>query len=252
MSDEDAVEFRGELESGRSGLKGLVTHASYLINLASEDPEILERSRAVLTENLRTSEMLGSRGVVVHVGSHKGAGLNKCLSRITKSLESALEAVDGACSIFLENTAGQGGSVGVTFAELRQVIEALDSNPRIGICLDTQHLFASGVSFATIPDADAVVDRLSGTFGIERLGCIHLNDSKVPLGSLRDRHENLGEGMIGAEALSNLISHPSLRQIPLVLETPGTGQGPSTRDVSRARQILKDGIRSRSGASCDE
>lgn len=242
ISEDDATCFRAELESGRSGLKGLVTHASYLINLASSDPEIFEKSRAVLVENIRSASKLGARGMVVHVGSHKGAGLEASMAGIASSLRLALDAVDGPCRILLENTAGQGGSVGVTFDELARVVEALNGDDRIGVCLDTQHLFASGVSFATIDEADAVVAALAGMLGISRLGCIHLNDSKVPLGTMKDRHENLGQGLIGAEALSNLISHPALLGIPLILETPGGGEGPRTNDVDTARELLRAGI----------
>ncbi len=242
INEDDAARFRTELETGRNGLKGLVTHASYLINLASLDDELFAKSRTVLAENVLTASRLGALGTVVHVGSHKGAGLKMSINRIASSLRLALDFVGSPCRIFLENTAGQGGSVGVTFEELALLIEALKGDERVGVCLDTQHLFASGVSFGTIDEADAVVEELDRMLGIDRLGCIHLNDSKVSKGTMKDRHENLGEGLIGGEALSNLISHPAFVGVPLILETPGSGEGPRTRDVNKAREILLAGI----------
>ncbi len=242
ISDDEAFCFKAELASGGSGLRGIVTHAPYLVNLASTDPEILDKSRAVLVENFQSASKLDARGMVVHVGSHKGAGLEASMTGIASSLRLALETVDGPCRILLENTAGQGGSVGMSFDELARIVEALNDDDRIGICLDTQHLFASGVSFGTSEEADTVVSALAGKLGIDRLGCVHLNDSKVPLGTMKDRHENLGQGLIGAEALSNLISHPALLGVPLILETPGGGEGPRAIDVDTARELLRAGI----------
>ncbi|MCL4553195.1 MAG: deoxyribonuclease IV [Candidatus Marsarchaeota archaeon] len=245
VSDEDSARFRRELANGSSGVRGIVTHASYLINLASADPELLGKSVRLLVDNVSSASKLGARGVVLHLGSHKGAGLESCLGRIKSSLLAALDSAAEPCRIFLENTAGAGGSIGTSFEELARVIEALDGDYRLGICLDTQHLFASGVSYKTMAEADAVVDRLSKTVGIERLGCVHFNDSKVPAGSLKDRHQNLGEGLIGDAALGNLVSHPSLLGIPLILETPGGGSGPRTLDVEIARELLRSGIERR-------
>ena len=245
ISDEEASQFRAELENGGSGVKGLVTHASYLVNMASTDPELLRKSVEVLSDNARSASKIGARGVVVHLGSHKGAGLSSRMQILREALMRVLDSFDGSCRILLENTAGAGGSIGTTFEELAWVIESLDGDERLGVCLDTQHLFASGVAYATIVEADDVVGRLASTLGIKRLGCIHFNDSKVPLGALKDRHENLGEGFIGAEALGNLVSHPLLRGIPLILETPGRGTGPTTLDVSTAREILRSGIERR-------
>ncbi len=242
ISDDEAFSFKAELASGRSGLRGLVTHAPYLVNLASPDPEILDKSRAVLVENFQSASKLGARGMVVHIGSHKGAGLEASMAGIASSLRLALESVDGPCRILLENTAGQGGSVGVSFDELARIVEALNNDDRIGVCLDTQHLFASGVSYGTIEEADTVVGAIETKLGIARLGCVHLNDSKVSLGTMKDRHENLGQGLIGKEALSNLISHPSLLDVPLVLETPGGGEGPRAMDINTARELLRVGM----------
>lgn len=241
ISDGDAEEFRQRLTSSEYELVGIVTHASYLINLASGDSDLYKKSQAALIDNLTSAAKLGARGVVLHVGSHKGAGLDGALSQISESLSAALESVDGPCRILLENTAGQGGSVGVGFIELARIIEKVDGHKRLGVCLDTQHLFASGVEFSTLPQADEIVKDLDDAIGIDRLGCIHLNDSKVHLGSQKDRHENLGDGMIGTKGLSNLISHPALKEVPLILEVPGDGGGPRKSDVDKVRELLNEG-----------
>ncbi|NNN18789.1 MAG: deoxyribonuclease IV [Acidimicrobiaceae bacterium] len=245
VTDEDASRFRDEMAKSGSVLRGLVTHASYLINLASLDPDILERSRNALRDNLATATKLGANGLVLHIGSHKGLGLEASIDGIVASLLLVFDQVEDSCRILLENTAGQGGSVGLTFEELAWVIGAAGGTDQIGVCLDTQHLFASGVSYETIAESDLVVARLSKTLGLSRLGCIHLNDSKVPLGSLRDRHENLGDGLIGSRALSNLVSHPGLSKVPLILETPGDGEGPRKIDVEMARELISAGQKRR-------
>lgn len=244
-TDAIAEKFRAELFTGQSGVKGFVTHASYLINLATSDSELLEKSVSLLSDNVKSASKLGAAGIVLHVGSHKGVGLDATLGTIGESLAKVMSVCDGPIRILLENTAGAGGSVGKSFEELARVIEAINGDARVGVCIDTQHLFASGMTYATMADADAVVDRFMKVLGLERLGCVHLNDSKAGPGSLRDRHENLGEGLIGSEALGNIISHPKLTGVPLVLETPGAGAGPRSHDVETAKAILRDGIQRR-------
>lgn len=247
ISDSEAEEFRQRLASSQYELVGIVTHASYLINLASSDADLYKKSCVALVDNLQSATKLGARGVVLHVGSHKGAGLEAVLSQITESLVATFESVDGPCQILLENTAGQGGSVGVGFDELARIIENMGDNERLGVCLDTQHLFASGVEFFDLAQVDGIIRNIEDTIGIDRLGCIHLNDSKVQLGSKKDRHENLGDGLIGAKALSNLISHPDLDRVPLVLEVPGDGDGPRRSDIDKARELVKEGASLRRG-----
>ena len=247
IAEEEIANFKQGLANQTHGLKGLVTHASYLINLASADQDLFSRSQTALIDNLESASKLGARGVVLHVGSHKGSGLDSSLGGILSSLTRALESVDDSCQIFLENTAGQGGSIGVSFEELARIIDGAGSSERIGVCLDTQHLFASGVSYSTIEEADNVIKRLSEILGIGRLGCVHLNDSKAPLGSMKDRHENLAEGLIGADALSNLVSHPALLGVPIILETPGDGKGPRRRDIELARDLIAKGQSRRGG-----
>jgi deoxyribonuclease IV len=227
-------------------------HATYLINLATPDPELAAKSRSCLEANLVTAVGMGSAGLVLHVGSHRGIGFERSVPRVVDGLIEALDTAgapaDGSPILLLENTAGAGNTVGRSFEELAEIIDAADSDQRLGVCLDTQHLWASGVSFRTVEEADALVDLVSDTVGLERLRCLHINDSKVPLGANRDRHANIGEGEIGADGFAALLGHPSLQGLPAVLEVPGAGQGPRREEVDRTRQLWRAGLALRSRA----
>jgi deoxyribonuclease-4 len=224
-------------------------HATYLINLASPDPELSAKSRTCLNANLTTAEGMGSDGLVLHIGSHRGSGFDTALPGIVDALIEALDTVEMSsdpCPILLENAAGAGDTVGRSFEELAEVIDAAGGDERLGVCLDTQHLWASGVPFGTIEEADSLVALVGGTVGLDRLRCLHLNDSKVAFGANRDRHENIGDGTIGAAGLAALLGHPDLQGLPAILEVPGVGDGPRAEDVATARQVWNQGIELRS------
>jgi deoxyribonuclease IV len=237
-------------------IKATFCHASYLINLATADEGLLERSERALVENLVAASEIGSAGVVLHVGSHRGAGVDDAVAPVAALLVRACDEASESSSqplapLLLENTAGAGGTIGRSFEELARILGAAKADTRIGFCLDTQHLFASGVSFADREHADATVQRFDAVLGLDRLRCIHLNDSKVPFGANRDRHENLGDGEIGAVALGWLLSHDALDGVPAVLEVPGVGHGPRLEDIESAREILKRGkLRRKRARSC--
>jgi deoxyribonuclease-4 len=223
-------------------------HATYLINLATPDPVLADKSRACLNANLATAEGMGADGLVLHIGSHRGTGFEATLPGIVEALIEALDSVgasDEPCPILLENAAGAGDTVGRSFEELAQVIDGAGGDERLGVCLDTQHLWASGVPFGTIDEADQLMALVGATVGLDRLQCLHLNDSKVGFGANRDRHENIGEGTIGAKALAALVGHPDLQGLPAVLEVPGEGDGPRAEDVATARKVWKRGVKLR-------
>jgi deoxyribonuclease-4 len=236
-------------QSEHPSVRETFCHATYLINLATPDPELAAKSRSCLEANLATAAGMGSAGLVLHIGSHRGVGFEASLPLVVDGLVAALDAVGPAecrSPILIENAAGAGHTVGRSFEELAAVIDAAAGDGRLGVCLDTQHLWASGMSFATVEEADVVVDLVSDTVGLDRLRFLHINDSKVPLGANRDRHANIGEGEIGAEAFAALLGHPGLQGLPAVLEVPGTGRGPRTEDVDRARQLWQAGLALRS------
>ena len=234
-------------------MTGTYCHASYLINLATSDRELLARSRACLTANLTVARGIGASGLVLHVGSHKGSGLQTCLPQVVDALCEASDlarppagtAGYGGCPVLLENAAGAGGTVGRSFDELAEILRAMPHPEVLGVCLDTQHLWASGISFATLEEADGVLSEFDRVIGLDRLRCLHVNDSKVPFGANRDRHANIGEGTIGADALAALLGHPSLGHLPAILEVPGAGSGIRAQDIEAVRHLQVLGARQR-------
>jgi deoxyribonuclease-4 len=226
-------------------------HATYLINLASDQPDLLRRSVDCLAANLTVATGMGASGLVLHVGSHKGSGFADRLPQVVDALGDVLARVADrpptACPILLENAAGTGGTVGRSFDELAAILDAAGPAlaPRLGVCLDTQHLWASGIGYASVEEADGVVARFDADIGLERLRCLHLNDSKVELGANRDRHANVGEGTIGALTLGILLSHPALVDLPAILEVPGDGDGARASDIKAAREALRLGLDAR-------
>ena len=228
-------------------VRRVVCHAPYLINLGTTNTEIYDRSCACLAENLRAAAAMGACGLVVHIGSHLGAGLDARLDVIAAGIRDALDAAD--CPLLLENTAGAGGTIGRSFVELARVIEQVDDDPRLGICLDTQHAWAAGMSFDTVEEADALVEGIDRTVGLDRLSCLHLNDSKVARGAGVDRHDNVGRGAIGRPAFRALLGHSALQGLPAVLEVPGTDdQGPDARELRIVRRLHAEGLKLRAPA----
>jgi deoxyribonuclease-4 len=223
-------------------------HATYLINLATDQPDLLQRSKACLDANLAVATGMGASGLVLHVGSHKGTGLARCVPQVVDALLGALDTQPaGGCPILLENAAGTGGTVGRSFEELATLLDAAgnECSDRLGVCLDSQHLWASGISFTSVEEADHVVADFDAVIGLERLRCLHLNDSKIAFGENKDRHENIGHGTIGAPALGFLISHPALVGLPAILEVPGEGDGARAADVAAAHRALQLGLSAR-------
>ena len=244
---ERAAEF-GAAWPASPTVKRVVCHAPYLVNLGTPDGELFERSGRCLADNVRSAATMGAIGLVVHLGSHLGAGLDACLGRLVEGLRRALDQAD--CPILLENTAGAGGTIGRSFEELARVIEAAGGDRRLGVCLDTQHLWASGVSFATVAAADRVVENVDATVGLERLACLHANDSKVALGAAVDRHDNVGEGAIGKAGFRALLGHPRLQGLPVVLEVPGIdNNGPAAVHLATIRRLHAQGLALRGKAS---
>lgn len=233
----DAERFREARAA--SGLRFAVIHTIYLINLATVNEEFYERSVVALVGAVTAAEQLGVEAIVTHIGSHQGAGFEAGLARVREALLRALEEVgDSRVRLLLENTAGAGGTMGVTFAELAAMIAATGGDERLGVCLDTAHLLASGHELRTAEGLEATVTSFAETVGLERLVMVHLNDSKTPLGSNRDRHENIGEGEIGREAMRLIVNHRAFADIPGILEVPGyDGQGPDRANLDTLREL---------------
>ena len=219
-----------------------VSHAPYLINLAGTDPVTVERSEAVLAQSLRTTRGFGGLAVIVHLGSHLGSGFDAGLERAAPVLERVLELAGDGTWLLLENTAGAGGTMGRTIEELALVIERCGRHRWLGVCLDTRHLYASGVDVGDAAAVDALLDELDATIGLERLKALHINDSQMELGSNRDRHANVGEGLIG-DRLAAFLGRPRLQGLPAVLETLGhEGKGADVLCMQQLERIWRLGV----------
>jgi len=234
---EECETFRADAK--RTGIEPIFIHGTYLINLATESPEQLEKSAEALTGDLELASAIGAKGVIFHVGSHKGAGFKKVLPQIAKTLKKVLKTTPDDVWIILENSAGQGGSVGSKFEELGAIIKGVDG-ARMKVCLDTEHAFAAGYNLADKKGLDEAMRELDATAGLDRLVAVHANDSKIPLGGGVDRHDNIGDGHIGKKGFEVIMAHPAFRDVPFLLEVPGVEkQGPDKPNVDVLKAIRK-------------
>jgi deoxyribonuclease-4 len=234
-SEDELARFRTRRQE--EGLGSVVCHALYLVNLASPDETIYEKSRIALRATLETAQGLGAEAVVFHVGSHLGSGLAVGLGRIVPALGELLELTTDELWLCLENCAGAGGTIGRSVDELAVIVDALDRHPRLGVCLDSCHWYVSGLDATDPAVLDAAVTELDERIGLERLRCLHVNDAAAPLGSNRDRHASVGEGELG-ERLGVFLAHPAFQALPAILETPGPdGHGPDAAEIERLRAL---------------
>jgi deoxyribonuclease-4 len=231
----DLEAFRARREE--LGIGAVSVHALYLLNLASPKEDFYEKSVETLSKTVDTACGIGAEAVVFHVGSHQGAGFEAGLERVVPALGQALERCDDTTWLCMENTAGTGDTIGRSLEELAALYEALHRHPRLGVCLDSCHLFASGYDVTDATELDRVVKELDRLIGLDRLRCLHVNDSKTPLGSNRDRHDNIGDGLMG-EGLGVFLAHPRLQELPALLEVPGTdGHGPDLEQMTKLRAL---------------
>jgi deoxyribonuclease IV len=240
--EEDFAEFREAIDA--SPIEATLIHAVYLLNCASEDKEIRSKTRASLIQSLRVGDAIGAVGVVLHAGSAKKEDVGPAIKRAGKVVASAL-AESERCALHLEDTAGAGGTLGRSFEELAWLLEASGGDGRLGICLDSCHLLASGYDVRTPAGLAAVLDECDRVVGLERLASLHLNDSMTPLGSNRDRHALLTEGELGRRGCTAFVSEPRFERLPCVLETGHDGGAAAAEDVALANQLRKRGTAAR-------
>jgi len=238
--DADIAQFRELMADGP--IKSVVIHAVYLINPATKDREMRKKSLASLTHSLRMGDAIGADGVVVHPGSRLKEPLDEALGRVGDMVREALAESD-SCRLLLENTAGAGGTIGRSFAELFDLVARAGGDERVGICLDSCHMLASGFDIRDDASLAEVLDECVEQFGLGRLGCIHVNDSMTPLGSNRDRHAPLGDGELGDAGCSAFLSEPRFEDLPAFFEGPGVeGEAPGKVDIDRMRDLRKKGL----------
>lgn len=225
-----------------TGMGGVLCHALYLCNLAAPDDDVYAKSVTALRNTMEVACAIGADAVVFHVGSHLGSGFEQGLERVLPAMEQVLELCSDETWLLMENSAGTGGTIGRSIDELATIFERLDRHPRLGVCLDSCHLYASGVDVTDMAALDACLDEVDATIGLDRLRALHVNDSAMPLGSNRDRHANVGEGLLG-EQLGVFLGHPRLQGLPAVLETAGPdGHGPDAAEVQKAKDLRSRAI----------
>ncbi len=219
------------------GIGSVLVHSLYLINLAAPNEEIYRKSVDTMRSTVRAACAIEADGVVFHVGSHLGSGFEAGLERVVPALAQVLEECSETTWLLIENSAGAGGTMGRSVEEIAALVDALDRHPRLGVCLDSCHLYVSGIDVTDRVQLDATLANLDALVGLDRLRALHVNDAAAPLGSNRDRHANVLDGLIG-EAMGVFLSHPALQELPAVMETPGPdNHGPDAVEMRKLREL---------------
>jgi deoxyribonuclease IV len=243
--EDDLAAFRDAMAPSR--INAVLIHAVYLVNCASEDAEIRKKSLASLEQSLNVGRGIGAVGVVLHPGSAKQGDVPKAIRRAGKVIKESLARTE-KCDLLLENTAGAGGTLGRSFEELEALIDAGGGDRRLGLCLDSCHMFASGYDIRTPQGLTETIDECKRVVGLDRLRATHVNDSMTPLGSNRDRHAILGEGELGASGCATFLSEPRFERLPCVLETGRDKGAVTAEDVALAFKLRKRGKAARTRA----
>ncbi|EAQ78782.1 endonuclease IV [Blastopirellula marina DSM 3645] len=241
ITDKDVKLFQDAL--GEKGVKHPLSHASYLINMGSPKPELWEKSRDAMIVELQRANQLGIPYVVVHPGAFVDSSEEEGIAAVVKALDEVINAtldLDSIC--LLETTAGQGSCLGHTFEHLGAMLDGVKKKDRVGVCLDTCHIFAAGYPIGTEKEYEATWKQFESLIGLDKLKAIHLNDSKKPLGSRVDRHEHIGEGCLGIEPFRLLVNDARFKTMPMYLETPKgdeDGETFDTRNLATLRRLMK-------------
>lgn len=237
LAEAEIAAFRAAHE--KSPIRPLVAHAAYLINLAAPDPAILEKSRAALADELTRCAQVGVPGLVVHPGAHLGRGEETGLAAIAESLDAVYATIpDCPTTTLLEITAGQGTVLGRTLGELEAIRRQSKEKRRLAVCLDTCHAFAAGYALDDPKGFEDFLAEIDATVGFDAIRCVHVNDSVGAKGSRKDRHANLGEGLIGLDLFARLLAEPRFASVPMILETPlGDDEQGHARDLATLRSL---------------
>jgi len=222
--------------AANTGLQQTFIHASYLINVGG-DPNLLQKSVDSLILHMDAAGKLGAEGVIFHGGSHKGIGFDGVIDQASSALRTVLEDSPREVNLIIENSAGMGSHIGSSFVEIARLIDSI-GDPRVKVCLDTEHTFAAGYNLADANSIDGVMSEFDREIGLKNLVVVHANDAKVAFGSGVDRHENIGDGYIGIDGFKVIMSHIAFRDVPFILEVPGfDGNGPDQVNMERLKTI---------------
>ena len=242
-TEDDFAAFREAMEGSR--IDSVIIHAVYLINTATPDPEIREKSLASLLHATRIGDAIGADGIVLHAGSRKQDPIDEAVARSGEVVREVLAETD-TCPILFENTAGTQGPLGRDFDELAMLVEAAGAGERIGVCIDCCHMFASGFDILEPDGLGAAVDDLDRLVGLDRLRALHVNDSAVPQGANRDKHASIGKGEMGRKGIATFLSEPRFEGLPATLETPGPDkQGPDRKEIRLTKRLREQGLEAR-------
>jgi deoxyribonuclease-4 len=241
--EEDFAAFREAMDASK--VEAVIIHAVYLINCASTDKELRKKSRDSLTHALRIGDAIGAAGVVLHPGSQKDEPLAPSIKRAAKTIARALEDSD-SCRLLLEQTAGHKGLLARDFDQIADLIDGAGGDKRLGLCLDSCHMFVQGYDITDGAHLATVLDEADAKVGIDRLGAVHVNDAAAPLGSCRDRHANIGKGEMGKKGLAAFLSEPRFEGLPATLETPGPDKkGSDKKEITLAKRLRREGLKRR-------
>jgi len=237
IDPKDAAEFKRRRKE--AGIFPVLVHIPYIINLASPDDKLAKRSVDAYIDDLKRTDQLGAEYFVTHLGSHVGTGEDAGIKRFAANINKILKSYTPKCMILLENTAGSGNNLGYKFGHIKRIISGVKKKEKIAVCLDTEHAYGAGYDVATKKGLDAVLKEFDKTVGLDKLKAIHYNDSKVELGSRVDRHEHVGKGRIGKAGMKRIITHPKLKDLPFIMETPKNNPKDDIMNIKTARSYCK-------------
>jgi deoxyribonuclease-4 len=237
LGEKNIEEFRSSTKS--SGLFPIFLHLPYLPNIASQESKFYKRSVDSVITDLERAEKLGAQYLIIHIGHRMESSEDEGIEAVFQGINQAFEKVKNPVILLMENTAGQGTEIGYTFDQIKKIIERVHDHQRMGVCLDTAHSFEAGYDLSNKDGLERTLETFDQTIGLKRLHLLHLNDSKTPLGSRKDRHWHIGEGYIGLEGFRNLINHPLLRHLPGIMETPRKDTVEDLKNMEVIRSLIE-------------
>ena len=237
LNKKEVEDFRSSVKS--SDLFPIFLHLPYLPNIASRESKFYDRSIDSIVEDLKRAEEVGAQYLIIHIGHRLESSEDQAVDAVSHGMDQAFERVKNAVILLLENTAGQGTEIGYNFGQLRRIIDGVDEKERVGICLDTAHSFEAGYDLSGKDGIERTLESFDRTIGLKRLHLLHLNDSKTPLGSRKDRHWHIGEGYVGREGFRSLINHPQLKGLPGIMETPRKDTVEDLKNMKVIRSLIE-------------
>ena len=237
LDDKGVSEFQTSISA--SGLFPVFIHLPYLPNISYRESRFYQRSIKAIVTDLERARQLGAQYLIIHIGHRMESSEEEAIQAVAEGIDQAFQRVKNSVILLLENTAGQGSEIGYTFEQIAKIIQAVSEAERVGVCLDTAHCFEAGYDLSKSDGIESTVESFEKTIGLKRLHLLHLNDSKTPLGSRKDRHWHIGEGYIGLEGFRYLVNHPSIRHLPGIMETPRTDTVEDLKNMEVIRSLVE-------------